>query len=135
MLLRETDYLVEYSISIKEYQRILQFVGKSKYGKLRVPTELTKQELRNLQKLLKKFRDADLIKEVKGELRINPYFYLQPNLEDSVIKKLKEDWDNPESKGYIGAEFITDPDDGVVYKVWMENNKVKFREARIEDYE
>jgi len=135
MNLYESRYLIDYSISIKEYEKMLSFVGNSKYAKVNLPTNLSKTELRNLQKLIKKFKDADLVKEVKGELRLNPYFYLQPNLENSVIRKLQDDWDNPEPKKYVGDEFITNSITGEVYKVWLEKQKLKFREANIEDFE
>jgi hypothetical protein len=135
MNLYESRYLIEYGISIKEYEKMLSYVANSKYAKVNLPTNLSKTDLRNIQKLVKKFKDADLVKEVKGELRLNPYFYLQPNLENSVIKKLQNDWDSTEPKSYVGDEFITNPITGEVYKVWLEKQKVKFREATMEDFQ
>jgi len=135
MNLYESRYLINYGISIKEYEKMLSYVGSSKYAKVNLPTTSSKTDLRNIQKLVKKFKDADLVKEVKGELRLNPYFYLQPNLETSVIRKLQDDWDNPEPKHYVGDEFITNPITGEIYKVWLEKQKVKFREATVEDFD
>lgn len=135
MNLYEANYLLDNGISMTDFQVILKSIGNSKYAKLNTNYESLNVKQKLWYKILKKFKDADLVKEVKGELRLNPYFYLQPNLENSVIKKLQDDWDNPEPKKYVGDEFITNPVTGEVYKVWLEKQKVKFREATIEDFE
>ena len=134
MNLYETNYLLDNGISMTDFQVILKSIGISKYSKLNTNYKSFGVKQKLWYKILKKFKDADLVKEVKGELRLNPYFYLQPNLETSVIRKLQDDWDNPEPKHHVGDEFITNPITGEVYKVWLEKQKVRFREANVEDY-
>lgn len=81
----EADYLLENNITLLDWSKLLELVGDSRY--LKVSTDFTKVGLTKAQfeKLRAKLKKADIIKEVKGDLRVNPYFYLRNNILDNVM--------------------------------------------------
>jgi len=94
-------------------------------------------------KILKKFKDADLVKQVKGEYRLNPYFYLRNDCSKALATKLQNEWDNEPEKGKSEhlPKTITDPVTGELYL--YDDSEVRpmdktlgwYRPATVEDYE
>ncbi len=145
MNLFESDFLKEKGINLNDWNTLLNLVGKSTY--LKISKDYSRHNLSRTKyfKVLKKFKDATLVKEVKGEYRLSPYFYLRNDCSKSLATKLQKEWDNDVNEPIKDKlehlpETITDPCTGEVFiydekkKRPMSTLKGWYRPAVIEDY-
>jgi hypothetical protein len=139
----ESEYLTKNSISLNDWLDILTLVGSSTYLKINQDCSEAKLTRTKYYKILKKFKDADLVKQVKGEYRLNPYFYLRNDCSKALATKLQNEWDNEPEKGKSEhlPKTITDPVTGELYL--YDDSEVRpmdktlgwYRPATVEDYE
>lgn len=124
----ESNYLLQHGITLQDWDRLLDLIDTSLYLKVGdnyAAADLTEDKFK---RLIYKFKKADLIKEVKGDLRLDPYFYTRNDTPDSVLGKLKKEWE-----GKCRDEYpdVTD-EDGVIH---IYDPKLRYyREATVKDF-
>lgn len=118
----ESVYLLEHGITLTDWYKVIKLVGQSLYLKVSSEYKNAGLTLDQYKKLTGKLKQAKLVKEIKGELRLDPYFYTRNDTPDSVLGKLKNDWD-----GICRGDY----EDGVIH---LYDPKLRhYREATVND--
>ena len=137
----ESEYLIKSGITLNDWSYLLSLVSKSTYLKISVNYKQLEISRTEYFRILKKFKDAGLVKLVKGDYRLNPYFYLRNDCSKTLATKLKKEWDNEPDRGKSEhlPKIITDQVTGEVF-LYDENKAMPmdksfgwYRPATIED--
>lgn len=124
----ESQYLLEHGITLTDWYKIIKLLGQSSFLKVSSDYEAAGFMLDQYKKLIAKLKKANLVKEIKGELRLDPYFYTRNDTPDSVLGKLKNQWD-----GICRDEYPdTTDEDGVIF---IYDAKLRhYRESTVKDF-
>lgn len=123
----ESEYLLEHGITLTDWYKVIKLIGQSLYLKISNDYKSAGLTLDQYKKLISKLKKAELVKEINNELRLDPYFYTRNDTPDSVLGKLKNDWD-----GVCRGDYpdVTD-EDGVIF---IYDPKLRhYREATVKD--
>ena len=128
MIKIESEYLIDNGITLQDWDRLLDLIGTSLYLKINDNYKEKGLTEDKYKRLLYKFKTAKLVKEIKGELRLDPYFYTRNDTPDSVLGKLKKEWNGKCKEDYPD---VTD-EDGVIF---IYDPKLRhYREATVKDF-
>ena len=124
----ESRYLKTNGITINDWNKLMLLMSNSTY--LKISNHYSKVDLtyNQYQKLIKKLKDADIIRYIKDALRLNPYLYLRCDCTEALARKLQHDYDGTERKPL--QDFVDSTGEIFCYSKYTHN---KYRPKRVSD--